>query len=192
MASPPPRSATTWRDALARSGDLDQARSLCLESLRMAPLSGMHAGWQRAARRGRHRDRAGAEYGRAVTLCSAAESVLASKGIRWMPVERSALEACLDSGLARTGDAEAFELSRALGRPLDVDQAAGVRGSETAPHGSQTQFAQPVRYYEQRVSLDDARRLVFRVASDPRSGAASHRSPIRRKKTRPPARDWPK
>ena len=41
MASPPPRSATSWPTRSLASGQIDQrARSLCLESLRMAHAVG--------------------------------------------------------------------------------------------------------------------------------------------------------
>jgi predicted ATPase/DNA-binding transcriptional regulator YiaG len=109
-------------DTLARTGDIDRARSLCVESLRMAHAVGDARRIGNALRVAAAIEIAVREHAKAVTLCSAAESVLASKGIRWMPVERSALEACLETASQELAP-EAFELSKALGRSMDVDQA---------------------------------------------------------------------
>ncbi len=121
-------------DTLLRLGQIDEARKLCLESLRMAHAVGDARRVANALRVAGALEVTQASYGRAVTLCSSAENVLASKGIRWMPVERAALDASLVAAqveLAR----QAFELSLAFGRALDVDQAVRLAASslDTTP-----------------------------------------------------------
>ncbi len=115
-------------DSLARTGHIEQARKLCLESVRMAHAVGDARRIANALRVAAAIEITQAYFGRAVTLCSAAENLLASKGIRWMPVERAELEASL--AIAQTElAAPAYELSLAFGRALDTDQAVRLAAS---------------------------------------------------------------
>ena len=121
-------------DTLARLGQIDQARELCLDSLRMAHAVGDARRVANALRVAATLEVTQAYYGRAVTLCSAADNVLVSKGIRWMPVERAALDASLVAAQVELAP-QAFELSLTFGRALDVDQAVRLAASslETTP-----------------------------------------------------------
>ena len=129
-------------DTLARLGQIDQARELCLESLRMAHAGGDARRIANALRVAAAIEVTQAYYGRAVTLCSAAENVLASKGIRWMPVERAELDASLVSAQVELAP-PTFELSLNFGRALDVDQAVRLAVSSLDTRATQAAEVPP-------------------------------------------------
>jgi len=108
-----------FADVLWRQGQIERAGTLCQEGLRLAHAAGDARRVANALRVAAAIEVAQAHYEQAAMLCTVAQAVLAAKGIPFMPVEQTELEACLAAAVAGLGRV-AFNAARARGRALDI------------------------------------------------------------------------